>query len=261
MADEVDGEKQTPPPPGEFTAEQMALIRDMDVKNIQLKAQLGKVLTREEMKRLELAAGETMASVGEEEWATSQSDLAAKLKVSDRKSIQRWMKLTGMQAPPGATPDGRYNVKDWCAWMERTGKSGRVKEPGSAIENTKSKLALIDLRMKEIELDERQGRMLDADEVKQVLTEVLSRVSQAFRALKHSLGPSVVGESVPEATKRIGTAIDETLASIAIPEAVKKKPFWQSISTMLSDLLPILLRGVTPSATSSCTPAPSPTPT
>lgn len=242
MADEVDGDKQTPPP-GEFTAEQMARIRDMDVKNIRLKAEQGKVLTREEMKRLELAAGETMSSVGVEEWATSQSDLAAKLKVSDRKSIQRWLKLTGMNAPPGATPDGRYNVKDWAAWMERTGRSGRVKEPASAIENTKSKLALLDLRTKEIEFDTLQGRMIDVEECKQVLSEVLSKLSQSFRGLKHRLGPEVVGVSVPEATKRIGAVVDETLAAMAIPEGVKKKAFWRNISSMLSDLLPMLLRG------------------
>lgn len=257
MADEVDGEKQSPPV-GEFTAEQMMLIRDMDVKNIRAKAQLGKVLTREEMKRLELAAGETMSTVGEEEWATSQSDLADKLKVGDRKSIQRWLKLTGMKAPPGAV-DGRYNVKDWAAWMERTGKAGRLKEP--ELETTKSKLALIELRTAEIELDVLQGRMIDLDECKQVLAEVMSKLSQSLRGMKHRLGPSVVGVPVPEATKRIGAVVDEVLAAVAVPEAVKKKAFWRRLSATLSDLLPILLRGSTCSDTSSCTTATAPTPT
>lgn len=262
MFDEVDGENENPPPPqGEFTAEEMAKIRALDVTNIRMLAATGKVLTREQIKRLELAAGETMSTVGEEEWATSQSDLAAKLKVSDRKSIQRWLKITGMQAPPGATPDGRYNVKSWAAWMERTGRSGRVKEPASALETTKSKLALLDLRMKEIEFDELQGRKIDLEECTQVLTEVMSRLSQAMRAIKHRLGPSVVGESVPEATKRIGAVVDETLASIAIPESVKKKPFWRQLSSTLSDLLRMSLPGSTPSATSSSTTAPTPTPT
>ncbi len=247
----VDGAQELPL--GDFSPEEMERIRRLDVDNIRRKAAAGEVLTREQLKRLDLALPDS--EVGEE-FAETQEALCEALHVGDRKSIQRWMKEPGC---PGKDDQGRYNVKDWRTWMATQGKRQSTK--GTAIEKQREKIMALDVRLKEIELAEKMGRVIDREECTTVLLELVTKVTQALRALKHSLAPKVVGESVPEANKRIGADIDSVLEGLAaIPEGAKKKMFWQSVSMLLSSHLRTLLHGDTPGTISSCTPAGTSTP-
>lgn len=246
--DQVDGEKRAPL--GEFTAEELERIRKMDVENIRLKVATGDVLTREQMKRLEMAVGEKET---EEIWVGSQEELAKALDISDRKSIQRWMKEPDV---PGKGEDGRYSVTRWREWMERKGK--RAGRPKLTIEDQRNKALALDVELKQLELAERRGEMITRDECLTTLLELVTRVVGEFRQVHHSLAPAVVGETVPEAATRIKSSIDATLERLAaLPEAAKKKTFWRSVSTELSDHLQRCLFGNTRSSTSGCITAPS----
>lgn len=242
MAGEVDGDKsesKTPQP--EFSAEELERIRRIDVENIRVKVLNGDVLTREQIKRLEMAL--PSEEVGER-WVESQQKLAEALGISDRKSIQRWMKEDGC---PGEVGGKGYNVKDWKLWCETKGKRAGTISKSSKLDSLKEKTVAIDLRLKELELDEAMGRVIEREECLTVLTEMITRVTQSLRGLKHVLAPQVVGETVPEAGKRIGAAIDRELEGLAmIPEGSKKKVFWRSVSMLLSDHLQMLLPANTP---------------
>jgi hypothetical protein len=242
QADTVDGEKA---PLGEFTAEELERIRKMDVQNIRLKSADGEVLTREQMKRLEMAVGEKES---EEVFAASQEQLAKALDISDRKSIQRWMKEADA---PGQEPDGRYSVNRWRDWMERKGK--RAGRPKATIEDQRSRAIGLDVELKQLELAEKRGETISREECTGVLLELVTRVVNEMRQVHHPLAPAVVGETVPEAATRIKAAIDATLERLAaIPEAAKKKTFWRIVSTELCDHLRRCLSGSMPSAISSC---------
>lgn len=246
-ASEVDGDKSAMRQ-GEFSLEEMERIRRLDVQNIRLKAEEGAVLTREQLKRLELAMDEGDPA---DSFVETQDKLADALGVADRKSIQRWLKEEGC---PGKNADGRYNVKDWKLWVERKGKRTGSKAPN--LEKQREKSMALDVRLKELELDERMGRMISREECLEVLMPLMTRITQQFRQMKHSLAPKVVGETVPEAGKRIGAEVDTVLEGLsAIPEEVKKKAFWRSVSTVLCDHLQTCLLGDTPMSTSRSTTA------
>lgn len=215
--DKVDGEKRAPL--GEFTEEDLKRIREMDVQNIRLKVAANEVLTRDQLKRLEMAVGEKEA---EEVFVGSQDELAKALDISDRKSIQRWMKEVDA---PGKEPDGRYSVNRWREWMERKGKrAGSKAKP--TIEDQRAKAIALDVEMKQIELAEKRGEMISREECTSTLLELVSRVVSGFLQVHHSLAPAVVGESVPEAGTRIRAAMMEKLEQLAaLPEAAKKKHF------------------------------------
>ena len=252
MADEVDGTKELPL--GDFSPEEMERIRSLDVRNIRMKVNEGAVLTREQLKRLEMALPDN--EVGEE-FAETQDALATALGIADRKSIQRWMKEPGC---PGKETDGRYNVKSWRLWTQTQNK--RTGTKGTTYEKQREKSMALDVRLKEIELEEKMGRVIDREECTTVLLELVTKVTQAMRSLRHSLAPKVVGETVPEANKRIGADIDATLEMLAaIPEGAKKKMFWQSVSMLLSSHLRTLLHGDTLATTSSSTRAGTSIPT
>jgi hypothetical protein len=247
MADEdkVDGEKRAPVL-GEFTAEEMERIRKLDVQNIRLKASDGEVLTREQMKRLEMAVGEKET---EEVFAGSQDELAKALDIPDRKSIQRWMKEADS---PGKEADGRYSVNRWREWMERKGKrAGSKSKP--TIEDQRAKAIALDVELKQLELAEKRGDMISREECTTILLELVSRVVGGFLQVHHALAPAVVGETVPEAGTRIRSAVVDKLEQLAaLPEAAKKKTFWRSVSTELCGHLQRCLSGSMPSSTSSC---------
>jgi hypothetical protein len=252
----------TPPPAGdegggelgEFTSEEMARIRRMDVQNIKDKAARGEVLTREQLKRLDLALKEGEPSEG---LVDSQEKLATALSVADRKTIQRWLKEEGC---PGKTEGGLYDVRAWKLWAEGKGKRAGTKTPSA--EKLKEKQLSIEVQLKQLELDEAHGRVIKREECLEVLEDLITKVTQQFRALKHDLAPRVVGETVAEAGVRIGDAVDEVLQQLAgIPEAAKKKTFWRTVSLALSAHLQRCLLSPTPNATSRCITATSGTPT
>lgn len=248
MAGQVDGDQEQLPLQ-DFSAEEMERIRKLDVQNIRLKAAAGEVLTREQMKRLELAVGEKDGG-GDDLLVGSQQELAEALDISDRKSIQRWLKDP---TSPGKTADDRYSVSQWREWMERKGKRAGKK---LSIDEQRAKAVALDVELKQIELAERRGEVIGRDECLTVLLELVTRVTGDLLQVHHSLAPSVTGVTVPEAGKRINAVVRETLERLAaIPEGAKKKTFWQIVSSELCSHLRNCLSGSTSSKTSGCTTA------
>lgn len=175
-------------------------------------------------------------------WAKNQTELAKHLGC-ERKSIQRWLKdfaadpTTGC---PGNTSDGRYDIEAWQKWIEAKGKKVRSAVVAGAGFETKGTLEIEALKLKnerlEIENMVRRGEMLHVDEVCKVLTEMMGAFVTKSRGMKHTLAQSVVGLSVPEAMKRIGREVDETLSELALGDWAKKKAFWQSVYVHLQGL-------------------------
>jgi hypothetical protein len=91
---------------------------------------------------------------------------------------------------------------------------------------------------------------MSVDEVCKVITEMVSGTVSGIRGAKHALAPRVVGETVPEATKRIGLELDEQLTKLSLGEWAKKKIFWSKVSAHLFDLRKRFSLGVGQSATS-----------
>lgn len=183
------------------------------------------------------AAAEEKLSV----WAKNQSELAEHLGC-DRKTIQRWIKEADPDCP-GHTADGRYNVNLWKLWVTSKGKKVRAVAKGK----DKGSLEIEHFRLRneklEIENMVRRGELLHVDEVISVLSELTTAFARKVRGLKHTLPNSVVGVSVPEATKRIDREAVDALQELAIGDWAKKKPFWSSVFAQQSDLLRTLSLG------------------
>lgn len=174
-------------------------------------------------------------------WAKNQTELAEKLGC-DRKTIRRWLK-EGDPECPGAMADGRYNVTLWKLWVEAKGKKVRA----IAKDRDKGSLEMDNMRLRneklEIENMVRRGELLHVDEVIAVLSDLTSGFARKVRGLKHILPNSVVGVSVPEATKRIDREAIEALQELALGDWAKKKPFWSSVFAQQFDLLRTLSHG------------------
>lgn len=184
-------------------------------------------------------SGTTGEVVGEAEdrlstWAKNQSELAEQLDC-DRKSIQRWLK-EGDPECPGKTADGRYNVTLWKLWVTKVGKrTGTIAKGKGKIE-----LELENMRLRNEKLDIenmlRRGELMHSDEVCKVLADMMGAFVQKVRGIKHTLAPSVVGVSMPEATKRIAREVDEALTELALGSWAQKKTFWSIVYARLHDL-------------------------
>lgn len=182
------------------------------------------------------------------EWADNQSDLARILGLKNRKTIQRWVAAGDS---PGATPDGRYNVS---AWREYASKHGRkTRTPDKAKAELESQL--IANERDRLKLEVERGNLCSVDEVASLLGAAGFGFANRLLTSKHELGPSVVGISVPEATKRIGIAHETALTELAVPDWLKKKPgptgkFWSKVSARLSALPTIAAPGIGANGTS-----------
>ena len=161
---------------------------------------------------------ETAAALPEPdpEWADSQSAIAELLDVTP-KTIQRWLKKPG--------------------------------NPGAELE-----AILLKNERTRLDMEKEQGRLLSFQEVAELLASMGAAFTQRLTAARHSLGPLVVGLTVPEATKRIGSEHHAALAEVSVPDWAKKKVgpaglFWSRVSRHLSDLLRIASPGAGLSST------------
>ena len=142
-------------------------------------------------------------SRGTSVFAKNQVELANLLGVC-RKTISRYKKLPGA---PIQRPDNRYDVAAWKEFLERQEFHGRSTS-SSKEELEREKLRLQNEKL-QIEIDTRRGQSIDLEEACQVFAAMVSGFREQGRAMRHDLGPKVVGVEVGEATKRIGVKFDE----------------------------------------------------
>lgn len=228
MAEE--GEEKSP--------KNFAEIEQADLEAIRKKAAAGQVLTETELRRLRAAEERTKSGNGsalEPIWAKNQVELAKLLRCS-RKTISRSLKIEGDEAPPASAADGRYNVTAWKIWAADHGKLRKTVEPVDRLQALEQRAQELKNEKLELENAVRRGELMHVDDVCQVLTDMVGGFVAGARGLKHGLAPSVVGLSVPEATKRIGHEIDTQLTRLALGEWAKKKIFWSSVYARLRDL-------------------------
>jgi hypothetical protein len=174
-------------------------------------------------------------------WAKNQTELAQKLGCS-RKQIQRYRRIEGEDAPPAPAADGRENVTLWKLWCQDHGHLRKKLSHAADKQLLEDRKLQLDIDSQEMRNAQTRGELLAVDECVKVITEMFGQIVAPLRGAKHTLGPLVVGTTVPEATKRIGRAIDEQLTTASkVPDwAVKKKGpaglFWSRVSAELSDL-------------------------
>ncbi len=148
----------------------------------------------------------------------------------DRETIRRHMKTPGS---PGRKANHSYDIPAWRAWMEVHG-SIRIDSPEKKDQEVK-RLQWINCKL-ELEVDEIEGRSVELDEATTVICGILKEFQMELRQAKHRLAPEVGGLSVGEANARIGKDLEECLGRVAIPDYLKKKPFWRSVHATLSAL-------------------------
>lgn len=160
----------------------------------------------------------------------------------DRKTVQRWMKLEGC---PARGKDG-YDVGMWRAWTEA--KNLGKKKSRSKAELDAEKVALQNERQRLLNAKLR-GEMTTQDEVIRVLGDMLSGFVLTLTQSKTTIAEEASGVSVGEATKRIDHRHKEVLATLALGEWAKKKPFWSRVYAELSSLRKIHVLGLGPKNT------------
>lgn len=143
------------------------------------------------------------------------TELAAELEVA-YKTVMRWK--TDEDAPEPRA-DGRHSLEEWQAFMKKGGKKPKTQATKGDLADEGQKLKN---RKLQVELAEKEGSLLDIDEVCEVVSTAFAAVMK-LRDLKHSLGPQLGGLEVGERTARIGEEIDAALREIVLPRSVKKK--------------------------------------
>lgn len=162
----------------------------------------------------------------------TREELADLIGGYDAKTISRWLKIEGN---PGRAVDGRYDVDAWDAWVNATGRRHGRKEKATKLDYETRIMALKQEQL-ERELARERGETITLDEACTVLTSLFSSFVGRLRDLRHDVVPALVGETVPEATKRLGNAHDALLGHLSLGEWAKKKTFWSNASARLSAL-------------------------
>lgn len=165
-------------------------------------------------------------------FARTREELADLIGGYDAKTISRWLKIAGN---PGRTADNRYDVDAWDAWVNATGRRHGKKEKATKLDYETRIMALKQEQL-ERELARDRGETITFDEACTVISTLFSSFVNRLRTLRHDVVPSIVGETVPEGTKRLGNAHDDLLQSLSLGEWAKKKVFWSNVSARLSAL-------------------------
>ncbi len=167
----------------------------------------------------ELALGEEVVYLG------TQEALASHLGV-DRKSIQRWQKHKDC---PGRTERG-FDVKAWQAFIERNKLGRKPNKSKGDLDN--EKIALQNERMRIVNAKLR-GELCSVDEVKKVLSELISGFTLTLRQSEYTMAEEVAGVEVGEGVKRIRRRHHEALETLALGQWAEKKTFWSKVSAAL----------------------------
>ncbi len=245
----------------QISPEEMARLEAQEIATLRKLVEDGKTLTESQWRRLRAAASSSAGTdfpipIDGPEWVDNQTELARAIGLKEtpntRKTIQRWLKQDGN---PGHTPDGRYHVPSWKAFAEKHGRK-RITTPAGDKHAAEIEGILIKNERNRIDLEQTKGNLLDVETVCSVLTQMANAAALRLNGSRHTLGPQVVGCTVPEATKRIGVEHHQVLLDLSvIPDWAKKKAhpeglFWRNVSARLSVLLPIAGLGNGPSNTS-----------
>lgn len=183
----------------------------------------------------------------EPEWAESQSAIAEILGV-DRNTIQRWLKKRGN---PGHDGEHRYHIAKWRDFAVLVGRKTRTPDKASA----ELEGILLKNKMATLEYEKEVGNLLTYQEVAELLGGMGNAFALRLSGSRYALGPLVAGQTVPEATKRIGVEHHRALGELAVPDWAKKKvgpagAFWSKVSRHLSGLQRTASPGDGPSSTS-----------
>jgi hypothetical protein len=150
----------------------------------------------------------------------------------DRKTIQRYLKAEGN---PGQTAEGNFDVGLWRIWV---GEQNRLKTQRKTKSKETEELRGLRLQNEKRDLENARmrGESVGLDEAIRVFGEMVSKFSKTLQNSRHTLAPQVVGETIAEATRRIGRAHREALEELSVPEWAKKKPFWSNLFARVCSL-------------------------
>lgn len=180
------------------------------------------------------------------EFAYSQAELCEKIGCS-RSTITRMSRRPGC---PKKTADGRYHWKEWKKFIESEPKDPT---PGDLVSQRKSdaeaRLKEAKAKDAELELAEREGRLIDVDEAIRVIGEAFGGMVVAMKELDTTLSPIAAGLSVAQCTKAVRKELARVLERFTIGEWAKKKPFWRAASESLQNLQMSDPLGVGPNGT------------
>lgn len=180
-----------------------------NLKNLVEKVKAGKTLSSRETAMVQAYIdGEDAAEA--EAFVTTKSDLARSLGIS-RPTLDKWMRAKGA---PEHAPDGRHSVLDWKRWMKETGRS-----PGSAVGEDEgdevarltAKGIMLRNRRLEIDIAEREGQLVDRNEVVQDLTQAAIEIRRELYRMASEVAPQVAGLPVAEIQIRLREKVDEAL--------------------------------------------------
>lgn len=218
--DAEDAPQNIPPPPpvappvvgsgGELTPELAQKLVKRNYANLVKKVASGRPLSSSELAIINAVADGNGGSSKPSlviAWASDQVTLAEALRVT-RKSVQRWRK----EGAPAPESDGRWNVEAWRAWMKAKGKQGGEEEdkgPSKAQLEARRLLLMNEKLSHEIGIIKRDYML--CSEVESRIRSMVLEAKKILLAMPASLAPQVVGQTVPEAEKRIRSAVDEAL--------------------------------------------------
>ena len=175
-------------------------------------------------------------------WAGSMQDLGEKLNPPrDRKIIQRAMKAAkdGKLPPTPGRHDGMgYNIEEWEKYINLHFQS--FGNTTTAVQQ-KEELQALDIRLKQIELAEAEGRAVSIEEAIEVLGGLVAAVSQQLRDLEETMSTRLLDIDTPGELKNRTRELHRTvLEKLSMPRDLKKKKgtqgkFWKTVFAAVSD--------------------------
>lgn len=146
-----------------------------------------------------------------------QKDLAAVFRVSPR-TIQRWEDKGLDRARKG--PEATYDLAEAVAWaLERAEADAYERGHREALTGDLEKVELkkqeMLARKHELDVEEREGRLVDVDEVEEDLAREFSQIRAALLAFPGRLAPRLDKYKTPEALAIIEPAVHELMEDLS----------------------------------------------
>ena len=159
----------------------------------------------------------------------SWSSLACTLGTTDR-TLRSWRKLKG-------SPRGCRQVEEWRSFITQHGLGNRTKSARDPVleelkaEKLAAQTRVIKLQEERLKIRNAvaRGEAIPLDDARGKFALCWKPMIQHLRGTKHRMGMAVVGLPSSGAAKVIAKDLQESADLFAVPQHLKRDPFWREI--------------------------------
>lgn len=189
--------------PAKLNEDQAKILLQANLKNLAKKVQQGKTLSNAERKLLEASLD---GKADKPRLVQNKSRLAEALGIS-RTTLYRY---TQQQGAPKAKPNGSHDLREWEEFIERI-QSG---ENGLTLQEVRAQQILLQNQKLEFQIGIMAGEYIRVEDVIDYVSRIIAISKNNILRVGPAVAPTVVGETVSEAERKITEALIEAMTNL-----------------------------------------------